>query len=400
MAEHDPLRKHHQQAEASLLPYAGAPGVEIVETFGDIEAEYAALRNGCVLLDQPQRATVVVRGADRREFLNRMLTQELKTVRPWRCVRSFWLNRKGRIDADLRVLELEDRTLFDVDVLAAPRVVETLGAFLFAEDVEIADASAAHRRLALHGPTAVDTLASVCTHAEGAPLSDLAPGAVSAVRIGEAVVLVDRQDSTGEIGLELLVPTEHVERIYNALAERGVDGVNGNGPEQGAPPGRYRMRLAGWHAYNIARIEAGWPVYNIDFGPNSLPHETGVLNDRVSFSKGCYLGQEVVARMHSRGHSKQQLVGLRRAAPFDGDARLPVSGAQVFVMQSTDEGDAAEIVGAVTSSTLSPMLEGEPVCFAQVKHKWSETGATLLVNAEDTRIEMRVQPQLAFWNRA
>lgn len=394
MAEHDPLRKHHQQAEASFIAYGPADaGVRVVETFGDVEAEYNAIRTGCVLIDQPQRATIVVRGGDRVDFLNRMLTQERKGLNPWRAVRSFWLNRKGRIDADVRVIELPDRTVFDVDALAAVKTVATLGAFVVAEDVQIENESGRWRRLALHGPRAIALLKAAAVHADGASFDDIAhasaSGSVCAARIGEATIIVDRQDSAGEVGLELLVPIEHVERIYNVLLERfPANNANGEGA----------MRIAGWRAYNIARIEAGWPLFNIDFGPESLPHETGVLEDRVSFTKGCYLGQEVVARMQSLGKPKQRLVALRVDDSSVGkdaseETRLPVAGAQVFVMRD----DAAEMVGAVTSSTLSPMLGDAPICFAQVRTAWTEPGTSLLVSAAGTRLSATVRPRLRFW---
>src|SRR4051812_36724439 len=109
MAAVSPLLRWHQQAEAALQTY-GPPeaGVQVVETFGELELEYAALRKHCVLIDQPQRGTIQVTGADRLAFLNRMVTQELKGLAPFQVRRSFWLNRKGRIDADLRIIELGD----------------------------------------------------------------------------------------------------------------------------------------------------------------------------------------------------------------------------------------------------------------------------------------------------
>jgi folate-binding protein YgfZ len=156
------------------------------------------------------------------------------------------------------------------------------------------------------------------------------------------------------------------------------------------------MRPAGWHAYNIARIEAGTPLYNIDFGEQSLPGETGVLRDRVHFKKGCYLGQEVVARMDALGKPKQVLVALRFAGNERGEVVQPFPGAHVMVM--TEE--SAQTVGAVTSSTISPMLGGEAVAFAQVKTKFAEDlSVALEVAAEGSRVRATVQPSLLFWVR-
>ncbi|MCA9310952.1 MAG: hypothetical protein KDA21_07090, partial [Phycisphaerales bacterium] len=94
MAQNSPLNNQHREQDASFTEYGPVP---VVETFGELEAEYAAIRKGAVLLDQPTRATVEVTGDDRLEFLNRMITQELKGMAPGMVRRGFWLNRKGRI---------------------------------------------------------------------------------------------------------------------------------------------------------------------------------------------------------------------------------------------------------------------------------------------------------------
>lgn len=390
-----PLRKTHAQAEASFLTW-GPPdsGVEMVETFGEIAAEYASLRRGCALFDMANRATLEVRGADRLDFLNRMLTQELKALTPFRCVRSFWLNRKGRIDADLRVLALEDRVLLDVDILAAERARSTLDAFVITEDVQIADASDAFIRLSLHGPTSLDLLRLVSTQRDGAPLSDLAEGAAARVEIAGANVLVDRQDDCADVGLHLWLSPDDAEKVWMRLVEAGAPhDENGAGD---SPQARIRLRPAGWHAFNIARVEAGTPLYNIDFGEQSLPAETGVLRDRVHFRKGCYLGQEVVARMDALGKPKQMLVALRFDHARTGGIVQPMPGAHVMAVAD----DAAETVGAVTSSTISPMLGGEAIAFAQLRTKFAEDPAARLeVAAEGARVRATVQPTLRFWTR-
>jgi folate-binding protein YgfZ len=218
---------------------------------------------------------------------------------------------------------------------------------------------------------------------------------VSVVSIAGREVVVDRDDSAGEVGLELLMPADHALTVYQQLIETGQE-HDANGCE---PASKFRLRPAGWHAYNIARIEAGRPLYNIDFGPDSLPHESGVLHDRVSFKKGCYLGQEIVARMESRGHSKRALVGVKCRVP-DPSAPperrpQPVTGAQVW-RADAPEGDA---VGVVTSSTLSPMLGSVPVCFAAVKPGSNAPGAELLVATEEGRLSAAVQRGLVFWKR-
>ena len=390
-----PLRKLEEEAGASLIPY-GPPEADVlvVETFGELELEYAALRKGCILLDQPQRGVLEITGPDRLAFLNRMVTQELKGFESGLVRRTFWLNRKGRIDADLRLIELGSRTLVDLDIHAAERTVKGLSSFIITEDVQITDLSDSMHRLALHGPTAAALLGEVGKPVEGRSILDLKPDASSGLKIGPREITIARDDSTGDPGYELFVPAADAAPIYQLLMQ------SGHGHAAGGAASRINLRPAGWHAYNIGRIEAGTPLYNIDFGPDSLPHETGVLYDRVNFKKGCYLGQEIVARMESRGHSKRSLVALQCEVADPSLAAherpLPAAGAQVYAADPTQ----TEPVGVVTSSTLSPMLGWTPICFAAVKPGANAPGARLLVAADDDdRIGAQVQPSLAFWKR-
>ncbi len=405
MATQSPLNSLHQQAEASFLPYGGGGGevgvaAQVVETFGEVEGEYAAIRKGCVLLDLPQRGTIRITGKDRIAFLDRMVTQELKGLKPFQTRRTFWLNRKGRIDADMRLIELPEEMLVDVDVLAAAGAVKALAEFIFSEEVALTNESESMHRLSLHGPTALPLLRAVSEHLEGAPLEDFGPGLAAVVKIAGRRVAVDRTDTTGEVGLELLMNVGDVAAVYEQFLERGLNGHEQHPPGHAPPltPAGYRMRPAGWHAYNIARIEAGTPLFNIDFGPSSLPAETGILTERVSYTKGCYLGQEVVARMHSLGHPKQMLVGLRvQPTPeqiASGRECQPVSGAAV-----SRAGTEAEAIGAVASSTRSPMLSDAVICFAAVKWGAHEPGTELVVRSEAGQVPAVVQAGLRFWTK-
>lgn len=363
------LEIYHEQ-EAHLHPY-GDPqrGLLVPMAFEHVELEYAAIRKGCALVDLPQSGTIEATGADRIGFLNNLLTQELKTLEPMASVRSFWLNRKGRIDADLRLVDDGGRLRMAADALVAAATAEALAEFVFAEDVTLADATETLHRLALHGPRAAQALMAVADTDEHVGLE---PGRAMTVMVAGASVLVEREDSAGEVGLVLTMPADAARTVYERLA--GVKGV----------------RPCGWLAYNIARIEAGWPLFQIDFTSESLPAETGVLHDRVSFTKGCYLGQEVVARMQSLGKPKQVLVALRLA---EGQApRLPAERASIY---ADARGDKA--IGNVTSSTIAPMLSAAPIALAQVRTAHAQAGTALFVEAEGARTAFEVQPQLASW---
>ncbi len=405
MAITSPLRDRHERAGASFLPW-GTPenAVEVVETYGEVALEYAAIRRGCGLIDLPARAVIEITGADRVDFLNRMLTAPLAGVGPMQTRRSFWLNRKGRIDADLRLIELGDRMLVDVDCHAAERLVSTLTEFVFTEEAEIKDRSSELHRFGLHGPTGPFLLEACAELVEGETPSALQPGSGCVLRVAGHRVVVERDDLTGTCGLHLTMPIGGVEEVFETLVRTGHSEHGAARVEReqaGEAAGGFRLRPIGWAAFNIARIEAGTPVYYIDFGPDSLPHETGVVEDRVSFTKGCYLGQEVVARMHSRGGVKQRIVALRfpslgAIAPGDPGPQ-PETGAAI-VPAGTVEG--AKPVGAVTSSTISPMLGGELIALAMVRSAHTEPGTKLSVQvigeAGETMLEAAVQQGLRF----
>ena len=334
------------------------PACEVVLDYGELEGEYAAIRRGVALMDRPDRAVVRVSGSDAVDLVDRLVTN--KVAPEAGVVEAFVLDRKGRILADALLVATADRVLMDVDRTDVKAVVAILEEFVFAEDVEIADLSETHHRIDCVGPDAPATI----EHLLGKPV------------IGGGVVDVETEAGTdtafaldpggastvGEPGIGLLLERVRAEDAWERMIASPA-------------PGRRPVRPIGWNAYNIARIENGSPIFHLDFGPDSLPHETGLVDRRVDFRKGCYPGQEVVARMESRagGVGKRRVVGIRP----DGDA-LPVAGAQVFDAERGLE----DQVGSVTSSTISPMRGAAPIALATLRSSHVAPGTRVTVNAE------------------
>jgi folate-binding protein YgfZ len=351
--------------EIEYLPFGpadagGAPTCEVVAQFAEVELEYAAIRGGAALVDCPQRGTLVVRGADRVDFVNRLVTQDVKKLAEGAVARAFLTNRKGRIDADLVVARLPDALVIDTLAHDVAALREALEKMLFGEDVAFEPRGDSHARIGVHGPKAEAALKALGIAGSGAAWS--AP-------LGDARVEIWRTDELGAAGFELSVPRTHVASLWRSIVTFGA-------------------RPAGWFATNTARLEAGTPYFRIDFGPTNLPHESGVLESRVSFTKGCYPGQEVVARMQNLGKPKQKLVGLRVEADL-----LPVSDAQVFAF--ADGASLGDQVGVVTSSGIAPMLGAVPVAFAMISSSAYAEGTKVLVNAEGEQAPAVVSP-LAF----
>jgi folate-binding protein YgfZ len=256
------------------------------------------------------------------------------------------------------------------------------------------------------------------------PAAMLEVGQHVRMEVNDTPIVVARLDEIGSFALHLLIPADAADRLYGDLAEA----LGGLTPDvEGGVRREITGRGVGWLAYNTARVEAGLPLYRIDFGPDSLPHETGLLDQAVSFTKGCYLGQEVVARMQSLGHPRRVLAALK----IHGDD-LPVAGTEILepgettpprdatdpasparpdvetgnadqpgqpdAGQPTNAGDPgpATVIGAVTSSTLSPLLGGTPVALAVLKWGRHTAGTAVAVMVEGARARAVVQPQLQF----
>jgi folate-binding protein YgfZ len=350
----NPLLTIHQQAEAEFQNYAQT---EIVSTFGEPAAEYAAIRKSAALVDLPQRGFLQLTGRDRLLFLNNLLTnqtydKEAKTpMLAGRSVYAFLLIAKsGRIIADMNVLELGERTLLEMDARLTATVRTELDKYLFGEKVQISDESEKLHEIALHGPGAETILSKV-----------LQPMENCQTQLAATEVVMWRDDPAAVPGYHLIFPAESARAIWMHLVSQYA---------VASDIGKRALRPAGWAAFNAARIEGGRPIFGIDFDETILPAETGQLERAVSFTKGCYPGQEIVARMHARQQVAKQLVGIR----FSDDA-LPIAGSPI-------QDDASNVVGGITSSTISPVLSNIAIAMGLVRKQFVPAGTIVTVPAE------------------
>ena len=282
------------------------------------QAEARAARAGAALFSRDDAGLVEVTGADRVRWLDGMLSNDVTGLAAGSAgsgCPALLLTRQGRIVADPHVLWRPESFWLSLARAAVPVVIETLERFLVADRVELHDRSDAWERFALEGPDApalVDALA-------GSPLG-LAPDAAAEVELGGTSVVVAAFGVTPG-GRQLFVPAGSGEAMATVLVEAGA-------------------RSAGPEALEILRIEAGQPRLFADLDETVLPAEAG-LEAAISNTKGCYTGQEIVARIASQGRVKHRLVGLA----FEGDVP-PAPGAAIR--------DAKGAVGEVTSACLSP----------------------------------------------
>jgi folate-binding protein YgfZ len=364
----NPLHEVHRQAEADFQPYGD---IDIVSTYGQPQAEYAALARTCGLFDQPHRAILSLTGTDRLDFLNRILTnqtwdkQTKSGLAAGEGCYAFLLTANGRIVTDLNVLERGDSTLLEMEFRQLATVQSFLQKYIFTEKVRLESKIGQWHQIALHGPGAAKVIGDWSDNATD--LTSLPQLGSLATTVRGIAVTCWRDDVTGAPGYHMIIPADSARVVWMELISRFGPTLATGSDEQ---PRRPALRPVGWAVFNARRIEAGRPLFGIDFDETVLPAETGLLDRAVSFAKGCYLGQEIVARMHARGQLARKIAGFRMS-----DDALPVAGTGVLDADKNP-------IGTVTSSTISPVLSNASIGLAMLKRPSFEIGSKIAIPAE------------------
>jgi len=347
-----PLAEYHVAQGARLVAYHGA---QVPARFSDPRQEHAAVRNAAGLFDFSFRAKFAVTGADRVRFLQGMVTNDVKNLTPGHGIYAAMLNPQGKILADMRLYCTEDRFLLDTDADLREKILQSLQHHIIADRVRLE--SLELYALALQGPRSRPLLEKTL-HLDLPAMQEFDHFQTN---YGGFTVRVARASSTGEEGYEIWV------------GEKGLLGVWGAACGQ-APT--YEMLPCGVEALESLRIEAGIPRYGSELSEDTLLLEAGLLN-AVSFTKGCYVGQEIVERTRSRGHINWKLVGLLVRAP-----EPPAPGEKLT--------SAGQEIGEVASACVSPTL-GQTIALAYVRREVAEPG-TKLVLAPGIPVEVTALP--------
>ncbi|MEM6394175.1 MAG: hypothetical protein AAF797_15525 [Planctomycetota bacterium] len=403
---------------AAFIPWGpadeGEDGVvELAESFGAYEAEYGAVRQRVGLMDLPMRGVLGLRGGEVKDFLHRLLSCEMNGRSGGESFGGMLLSDDGKVLADLVVHHGDESTWLEGDGFDLPGVREALDRRLFAEDVELADVNTFRGRRCfwLVGPAAVKALSAAVADDQSAAGHDGQSGKAVVERMGgmagthhvvafgEGVLAtVYRWDLGRVLGVRVMVQQADAAAVYGKLLgavgyemEPEDGGIDAEAAAAWAARRRegLRGRPVGWSAVNTVRIEEGvvWP--HVDFGPDAQPAELGKVKfaSAVSLTKGCYVGQEAVARMHNLSHPKRVLVGLEMA-----DERLPIAGAQVFEADPEKRAKAPRggVIGALTSSTNAPLRGQKAVGIAMMKWGKHRKGVKVAVAADGEMVEAEV----------
>jgi folate-binding protein YgfZ len=335
-------------------------GQDVVVSYADVAAEYEALRSGAIVVDRSHRGRLRIFGEKAGESLTGLVTNDVMSMQTGQGQYGAALTAKGRIVADLRIFAVSGGYLVDTSARAWPGFFAMVKKYVNPRAVGYRDDSHATRDIGVFGPDARRITSSLTALSDDA-LAGLTPYGHLTGTIGDASLMVARSPDIGVEGYELLVPFEIFEHVWNDAVRAGA-----------VPAG-----LAAWE---IARVEAGRPEWGIDIDDSTIPQEANFDDlEAISYTKGCYIGQEVVARVHFRGHVNRHLRGLRTAG-----VEAPPTGAQLA-------DDAGIHVGEVRSSVASPRLGG--IAIGMLRREVMP-GATLTAKWEggERRVEVTTLP--------
>lgn len=301
-------------------------GRDVVLHYGDPAAEYAALASRAMLVDRSERGRTRVTGAQAADMLTGLVTNDVIALTPGEGCYAAALTAKGKILADLRIQrEGTNEFLIDAPVRASDAWLATVRKFVNPRLAPYSDVTNTLAQLGVFGITA----ASVVARATGAgadSLRALAEYAHVAASFGGEPVLVSRSPQLGMEGFELFAPVPVRDALWRALLDGGAT-------------------AGGLEAFEIARVEAGRPEWGLDIDDSAIPQEANLDElHAISYTKGCYTGQETVARVHFRGHVNRHLRGMRVSG------EIPPRGATLT------DAIGAKPMGDVRSAVRSPRL--------------------------------------------
>jgi folate-binding protein YgfZ len=372
-----PIDSIHQQLGATMMERDGwsVPG-----SYGDVLFEYATVREGgSGVIDLSNRGRILVSGAEAVQFLNGLITNDMKTLAENTWMPAAFPNVQGRLLASVRVVRLKDEGtdqttpegqpqqnsranvnptfLIDTEPATHERVLKTIERFTLAGDFRVSDITGQTGLLSVQGRRAVNVVRSVL----GDEAASIAPRQLIQIPWQQnelrGKLTVFRATHTAEDGFDLVVSSDQAGSLWHALQSAGA-------------------RPVGYDALEILRIEAGLPRYGVDMDDTNVVTEAA-LDDAVSYTKGCYIGQEIIARIKYRGHVAKKSTGL----VFDQLVKVEAN----TNIKSTDDKD----IGRITSRTYSPHL-GRTVALAYLKYDYLAPGTSVKLVCGDEELNAHV----------
>lgn len=324
-------------------------------SYGDVMKEYAAVRDGGAgLIDLGARGRINVSGSEAVQFLNGLITNDVKTLADGAWMHAAFPNVQGRLLASVRVLHRADGFLFDTEAATRGAVLKTLERFTLAGDFRVTDLTDELGCVSVQGACAAEIVASIL----GEAAERVERGQVVEAHWSGQALHVIRATHTGEDGYDLFVSAASENALRDALMKAGAQPV-------------------GSEALEILRIEAGLPRFGVELDETNVVLEAG-QDEAVSFTKGCYIGQEIIARIHWRGHVAKRLAGLmldEAGAIRNGDRVRSADGKEI---------------GRITSTAFSPRLN-RTVALGLIKYDFLADDTAAIVVSDDAEHRARIK---------
>jgi folate-binding protein YgfZ len=322
-----------------------------------LQTEYRALRQGAGIVDRSARGRLTVTGADRRTYLQGLLSNDIAALVEGSGCYATYLTAQGRMIADMRVFDTGRGLLVDLDGTLADPIAARWSQFVFSEDVQISNESGSTAEIGVYGPASAHVVAAAIAAArDGAAVGEIEETLRALPVYGNRTwdvrgmpVNVLASDEVGVDGFDLVIPAGMKDDVVALLQRSG--GVSAGPP-----------------AAEVTRIEGGRPLFRVDMNEDTIPLEAGIEDRAISLTKGCYVGQEVIIRVLHRGHGRvaKKLVGIA----FDSGAPLPSAGDKIFA--------ADREIGSMTSAVDSLAL-GRPIGLGYVHRDFVQPGTSVQV---------------------
>ncbi|MBC8031905.1 MAG: aminomethyl transferase family protein [Pyrinomonadaceae bacterium] len=352
-------------------------GWQVPSSYGDVLLEYAAVREGSAgLIDLSPRGRILVSGTEAIQFLNGLITNDMKTLEVNTWMPAAFPNVQGRLIASVRVVRLQDEGtgknvfptfLLDTEAATHQSVLKTIERFTLAGDFRVTDITNQTALISVQGRKAASVVRAVLGDAASeldgnaarqwhvhAARDDHGRDARATSEYGELTAI--NASHAGEDRFDLIVNSNHAAGMWAALQDAGA-------------------RPVGYEALEILRIEGGQPRYGVDMDEFNVVTEA--LDDAVSYTKGCYIGQEIIARIRYRGHVAKKLTGI----VFPQAAKVEAGA----VIKSADDKE----IGRVTSAVYSPHL-GRRVALAYLKYDYLAPETSVIVTSGDEKVPGKV----------
>lgn len=324
-----------------------------------LHTDYQVLRQAAAIVNRSARGRLTVRGADRRSYLQGLLSNDIAALGEGSGCYATYLTAQGRMIADMRVFETGSSLLVDLDGTIADAIARRWSQFVFSEDVQISNDSASTAEIGVYGPAAARVVAEAIGGGDTghvgqieATLRTLPPYANRAWDGRGNEIRVLASDEIGVRGFDLIVSDSIRNDVLGVLHAAGGVSV---GPA----------------AVEVCRVEAGRPLFGVDMFEDTIPLEAGIEERAISLTKGCYVGQEVIIRILHRGHGRvvRKLVGVALQA----GVAVPSGGEKIAV------GDRE--IGSITSAVESLAL-GQPIALGYVHRDFVQVGTVVTVEGK------------------